>query len=80
MAFLGPFGALFGVAGLLGSQLAKGPGKPPAPLPTVTRDTARDQAMANDELLRRRGGAADILNGASGAEPAQATGKATLGT
>lgn len=56
------------------------PGKPPAPLPTVTRDEAGAQAMADDELRRRKGGAADIVNGASGAEAALTGGKLTLGS
>lgn len=58
--------------------IVKSPGKPPAPLPTVTRDTARDRAAQEDELRRRRGGAADMLTGDAGAE-AGATGKTTLG-
>jgi hypothetical protein len=56
------------------------PGKPPAPLPTVTRDDASAQIQANDELARRKGGAADILNGATGAEPVLTGGKLTLGS
>lgn len=59
--------------------LLKTPGKPPAPLAAVTRDDARDQATQADELRRRRGGAADLLTGAGGAELAGGTGKTTLG-
>lgn len=59
--------------------LLKTPGKAPTPIAAVTRDDARDQATQADELRRRRGGAADILTGPSGAEPAGATGKTTLG-
>ena len=59
--------------------LLKTPGKAPTPLPAVTRDDVRDQATQADELRRRRGGAADLLNGAGGAELAGGTGKTTLG-
>lgn len=34
----------------------------------VTRDDARESAEREDEIRRRRGGAADILTGTSGAE------------
>ena len=67
---------LLGIAGLLG---AKKSSKPPAPLPTATRDDAQAAQLANDELARRKGGAADILNGSTGAEAALAGGKLTLG-
>lgn len=52
------------------------PGKPPAPLPTATRDDAYDRSALEDELRKRRGGAADMLGG--GAE-AGATNKTSLG-
>ena len=52
--------------------------KEPKPSATVTRDDARERAGIEDELRKRRGGAADILTGASGAE-AGATGKTQLG-
>ena len=52
--------------------------KPPAPMPPVTRDNARDAANAQDQLFGRRGGAADQMTGASGAE-AGATSKTRLG-
>jgi len=53
----------------------------PAPLPTPTRDDAIGAIGATDELRRRRGGAADVLMGAGGAEVAPAaTGKTTLGS
>lgn len=52
------------------------PGKPPSPLPTATRDDAYDRVAIEDELRKRRGGAADMLGG--GAE-AGATGKTNLG-
>lgn len=49
-----------------------------APSAPVTRDTITEQAALEDELRRRRGGAADILTGASGAE-AGPTAKTVLG-
>lgn len=43
--------------------------KKPKMLPgPVTRDDARDAANSQDELLRRRGAAADMLTGPGGAE------------
>lgn len=60
--------------------LVKTPGKAPKPIPTATRDDAREKVMADDALRRRRGGAADILTGSAGAEAsAGATGKSMLG-
>jgi hypothetical protein len=54
----------YAIGGLLGGTLLKSlfkkPKTPVAPKP-VTQDTARDAALRNDELLRRRGGAADIV-------------------
>lgn len=52
----------------------KKPGVQPAP---VTRDSAIDTTR-DDELRKRRGGAADMLTGAGGAEAGQ-TGKTILG-
>lgn len=53
----------------------------PVALGPVTRNTVREAADRNDELRRRRGGAADIVTGAYGAEPAPASiGKTTLGS
>ncbi len=53
----------------------------PAPIATPTRDDARAQISAEDALRKRRGGAADILTGTSGAEaPPGSTGKQTLGS
>jgi hypothetical protein len=58
----------------------KGPKmKAPGPNKIPTRDDARDQADRVTELARRRGGAADIVTGAYGAE-AGAGGKTTLGS
>lgn len=55
--------------------------KLPAPVPTPTRDDAREAVAMDDALRRRRGGAADIVTGRSGAEAAAgAVGKETLGS
>jgi hypothetical protein len=51
---------------------------PPLATPPVTRDNARDAALKQDQLFGRRGGAADQMTGASGAE-AGATSKTMLG-
>ncbi|WP_374650317.1 hypothetical protein [Rhizorhabdus sp.] len=59
-------------------MLPKAP-KLPTPTPAPTRDDAAAAIEAEDELRRRRGGAADILNGSSGVEPAMPGGKQTLG-
>ncbi|BBC99105.1 hypothetical protein [Sphingobium sp. YG1] len=59
--------------------LVSTPGKAPKALPTVTRDEAAAQVAVNDELLRRKGGAADMLTGTGGAEAA-AGAKTTLGS
>lgn len=52
--------------------------KPPAPMAPITRDTARDAAAQQDVLFGRRGGAADQVNGTSGAE-AGSTSRTLLG-
>ncbi|MCJ8158846.1 hypothetical protein [Sphingomonas sp. LaA6.9] len=79
MALLKPLGkALGGV--LKGLGIISTPGKPPAPLPSVTRDDAAAQQAADDDLRRRKGGAADILTGSGGAEAALTGGKLTLGS
>jgi hypothetical protein len=56
------------------------PGKPPSALPAPTRDDAAAQIRADDELRKRRGGAADIITGAAGAEAPLTGGKLTLGS
>lgn len=54
--------------------------KLPAPLPQPTRDDAAAAVRMDDALKKRRGGAADIMFGASGAEAAPGTtGKTALG-
>jgi hypothetical protein len=76
------------IGGLIGGPILKsifGKKKPkqqetiPAPLPTATRDDAQSEAEKRLELARRRGGAADIVTGAYGAE-APAGGKTVLGS
>lgn len=73
-----PFGGL-GIVSNLFSHKPK-PQALPAPLPTATRDDALAAAEQADALRRRRGGAADMVTGAYGAEPLGGTGKATLGS
>lgn len=53
------------------------PGAPASQGP-VTRDDAREAADRDEEMRKRRGGAADMITGAIGAE-AGATGKTQLG-
>lgn len=75
--------ALFGkilAAPLKALGIISTPGKAPSPLPTATRDDAAAQIAANDELQRRKGGAADILNGSGGAQAPLTGGKLTLGS
>lgn len=69
---------LLAVTGLLDGPKKK---DQPVAVGPVTRNSVREAADRNDELRRRRGGAADIVTGAYGAEPAAASiGKATLGS
>ncbi|MDX3883597.1 MAG: hypothetical protein QHC65_04185 [Sphingomonas sp.] len=69
-----------GLGGLLKAVgLVSTPGKPPAALPSVTRDTAAEQQRDQDELRRRRGSAADIVTGPDGAEAVLSGGKLILG-
>ena len=78
MAFLAPL--VGGIGGLLVKKLIDGPGRPPSPLRPVTRDDAAQAIIADDEARKRRGGAADILTGATGAEPVLTGGKLVLGS
>jgi hypothetical protein len=71
--------AAFGVGGLLLGKLLKKP-KPPKSLPTVTRDQAKENFLANDRYGQRKGFAANILSGSGGAESSQGTKKLLLGT
>lgn len=86
MAFLKRAAKFIVKGGLLGFGLRQLGGKkkaqaqPGAPL-VATRDDAAAQLAAEDALRRRRGGAADILNGDSGTEAALNYGKlAVLGS
>lgn len=72
--------------GLIGGPLIKaisGGGKkktPIQPLPSATRDDATELARQQaEELRRRKGSAADMLTGATGAEAALSGGKLVLG-
>ena len=79
----GPIGAIAGgILGLGAKALGVGGKKKQKvvqPLPQVSRDDAVAQ-MRDDELLRRRGSAADILTGTTGAEAALSGGKLVLGS
>lgn len=70
---------LMGILGLAAKQP-----KIPGPLPIATRDDAIQAQTQQDDIARRRGGAADIISGAGGPSGAEAspssTGKATLGS
>jgi|GEM_PF-1738500 hypothetical protein len=56
------------------------PGQAPTALPTATRDDAAAAVSATDELRRRKGGAADLVNGAAGVQAPLTGGKLTLGS
>ena len=75
------FGFLAG--GLLGSAVKAIAGgkkkKPVQPLPQVSRDDAAAIAR-DDELMRRRGSAADMITGSTGAEAALSGGRLVLGS
>ena len=74
--FLAPFAPLIGAIGALGggaAALLNKPGKMPGLAPPPTRDDAAALALRNDELARRRGAAADIITGTSGAEARSGT-------
>lgn len=53
--------------------------KIPSALPTATRDDTLRSIAQEDALSKRRGGAADILTGAGGAEAGPASAKDLLG-
>ncbi|WP_374414279.1 hypothetical protein [Novosphingobium colocasiae] len=63
----------FVVGGVLGGLLGGLKTGAPKALPSPTRDDAAAQVAAEDELRRRRGGAADMINGSTGAEAALGT-------
>lgn len=74
--FVGPL--LSAGAGLLGIGKKKAPAI--APPPIAARDVARDVAARDLELARRRGGAADIISGASGEPAAGSIGRLVVGS
>jgi hypothetical protein len=71
----------FLVGGVVGGLLGLGKSKVPKALPAPTRDDAMAQIQNEDELRRRRGAAADIISGSTGAEAAVgSTGKFVPGS
>ena len=82
MRFISRIGRIAGGivgGGIIKSVIGGKKKKPTQPLPQVSRDDAIAQ-MADDELLRRRGGAADMLTGTTGAEAALSGGKLVVGS
>jgi hypothetical protein len=71
----------FGLLGLGASALLSKPkaATPVQQLPGPTRDDAKAAQNLNDEMLRRKGGAADIITGVRGAEAPSSGGKTVLG-
>lgn len=59
--------------------LIKTGGRKPKALPQATRNDEIVNRETLDELARRRGGAADILTGTTGAEAPMTGGKSVLG-
>ena len=59
--------------------LFKKPKAAPAPTPIPTREDAARAALKEDGMRKRRGGAVDILTGASGVEAATPGVKALTG-
>ncbi|WP_404480032.1 hypothetical protein [Novosphingobium sp. BL-52-GroH] len=72
----------FLVGGVVGGLLGLGgKSKAPSALGAPTRDDAMMQIENEDELRRRKGAAADIINGSTGAEAALgSTGKFVPGS
>lgn len=64
-------GGLFGI----GAKLFQKQPKAPVIQQPATRDDAEEIARREDELRRRKGGAADIVTGTGGAEPTVSPGK-----
>lgn len=56
------------------------PKSEPTALPQASRDDAAADIAADDELQRRKGGAADIITGATGAGTPLTGGKLILGS
>lgn len=69
------------LGGVVGG-LASGGGQKPAPAPAQpTRDDAAAAIAAQDALTRRKGAAADIITGTTGAEAAKgAVGRLVVGS
>jgi hypothetical protein len=72
MAFVGKI--------LQGIGLISTPKAPPAAPPPVQYDDAAAQTNLQDQIDKRRGGAADIITGAAGAGTPLTGGKLTLGS
>lgn len=73
--------AFFGLAGLLLKPFGGGNKQGPKPLLQVNRDAADTALPAQDELARRRGSAADMMNGTTGYEAgASTTGRLVVGS
>lgn len=69
-----------GLAGLLLNPFGKKKEGPKA-LPQVSRDAADSTLAAQDELAKRRGAAADMMNGTTGYEAgANSTGRLVVGS
>lgn len=75
-------GPIKAVVGVVGGLLGIGPKpKEQAPVLAPRRDQAREQALQRDQVSKRRGVAANLILGASGAESSTGSGgKTQLGT
>lgn len=65
----------FGLLGAAVGSAIGGKKKVAAPLPQATRDDAVEMARQDDELRRRKGAAADMITGSTGAGEALGVGK-----
>lgn len=70
----------FGAAGAASKLLAPKPKAAPAPTLAPRRDQARESALERDRVSKRRGVAANMILGASGAESSAGGGKTALGS
>jgi hypothetical protein len=74
-------GLVKAVFGGIGSLLGIGGKKQIKALPQVSRDAADATLASQDELARRRGSAADMMNGTTGYEAgASTTGRLVVGS
>lgn len=72
--------AIFGLAGMLFKPFGSGK-QGPKVMPQVNRDAADATVAAQDELAKRRGSAADMMNGTTGYEAgASTTGRLVVGS